>query len=97
MTMQEAHNKYNSDIKKAKDEYCDNLKQILVEQRLDGLVRRKKDGKIGWVRVNYTWSTIEYGFYPRTKKGTESERQDGYISMFGDDLREQFEPFEEEL
>jgi hypothetical protein len=96
MTMKEAYDKYNSDIKKAKDEYCENLKQILVEYHLDGLVRRKKDGKIGWVRVNYTWHTIEYGFYPRTKKGTESERQDGYISMFSsDDLREQFEPVEE--
>ena len=95
MTMKEAYDKYNSDLRKVKDEYGDNLKQILVEQRLDGLVRRKKDGKIGWIRVNYNWHTIEYGFYPRTKKGTESEVQNGYVSMFGDDLCEQFEPFEE--
>lgn len=71
------------------------LKEELKESRLDGLVRRKSDGRLGWLQVRtYAPYMPELAFYPRTKAGEMSLKADGYI-VKSVDVREEFEPAEE--
>lgn len=68
------------------------LKEALKESELDGLVRRKSDGRLGWLGIRLASSYVpELVFYPRTKTGGMSLKADGYV-FDSDDIRDAYEP-----
>ena len=58
----------------------------LTELGLGGLVKRKRDGKIGKLRV---WAYNDIRFFPFRKDGTLSARTDGFVSR----VEEEYEPY----
>ena len=68
------------------------IKSRLTELHLDGLVRRKKDGKIGWLWVERKEGCrVKVNFHPRKKDGTPSVNSSGWAF----DVEGEFEPYEE--
>lgn len=71
--------------------YYKAVKERLIECHLDGLVRRKKDGKIGWLWVEIDVGRITVKFHPMKKDGTPSINASGWSF----DVEHDFEPYEE--
>ena len=86
--------KYRRDRYELHDRHIQALKARLAEVHLDGKVRRKRDGKIGWLRVRTLYIdglSVEIAFFPMTKAGEESRNASGGVG----NAEEQFEPVEE--
>ena len=88
-------------IKKHKDTMIQSREQciIAIEEELkntgfSGLVKRKRDGRLGWLEVKRRMYSVELEFYPKTKSGEKSQRCSGYVSSLMD-ISGQFEPAEE--
>ena len=62
------------------------VKEKLKELKLDGLVKRKSDGKIGKLEV---LEYYELRFYPLKKNLLPSEKASGYVW----EVEEEFEPY----
>lgn len=77
MTFDEALEKYYEKRDKISEEFKADVKEWLKELGLDGKVRRKSDGKIGWLDVDYYKSL---NFYPIRKDGTMAIRCSGWVS-----------------
>ena len=90
MTFKEAKEEYNKTIKDARELLNERVNDYLKELGLDGLVVRKKDGKVGVIRfgVSTLW---DFDFFPITKAGKESKKASGFIWI----LEEEFEPLRE--
>ena len=65
MTVLEIRDKYLDEKRELTKKYMNEANARLKEVGLVGLVRRKRDGKIGWIKVGEYY----FEFYPRTKKG----------------------------
>lgn len=90
MTFKEAKEEYNKTVKDARTLLEERAKDYLKELGLDGLVVRKKDGKIGV--IHFGISTLwDFDFYPITKAGKESKNASGFIWK----LEEEFVPLRE--
>ena len=89
MTIKELKTQYNDEMRAVKEKYRQSVNAWLKENNYDGLVRRKRDGKIGWIALDYENSL---NFYARTKKGVRSINSSGYVF----DVEEDFEPMTEE-
>ena len=90
MTLVEIKDCFSNDVKKAKERYKYSVQKWLMEHKLDGRVRRKKDGKTGWLDLDHYMSL---NFYPQTKRGGRSVNASGYVSLFS--VEEEFEPITE--
>ena len=90
MTFKEAKEEYNKTVKDARTLLEERAIEYLKELDLDGLVVRKKDGKIGVIHfeISNSW---DFDFYPITKAGKESQYASGFILK----LEEEFEPLRE--
>ena len=75
MTVLEIRDKYLDEKRKLTEDYKKKANARLKEIGLGGLVRRKRDGKIGWIKVRDYY----FVFFPRTKKGEMSLKADEYI------------------
>lgn len=84
MTLIEIKVKYNDELRAVKEKYRQSVNDWLKENNWGGLVRRKRDGKVGWVDLDYD---NFLNFYARTKKGTRSINSSGYVF----DLEKEFE------
>lgn len=87
MTTKELRSKYTDDCIKLRKDYHTAVNDQLIKTHLNGLVKRKEDGKIGWLCCK----EVRVEFYPRTKNGTPSSRSDGWVS----DAENEFEPYTE--
>ena len=87
MTVLEIREKYLDEKRELAENYKKKANARLKEVGLGGLVRRKSDGRIGWLRV----SEFYIDFYPRTKKGEMSLVCNGYTG----DPEANFEPVDE--
>lgn len=86
MTFKEAKEEYNKTVKDAQTLLNERARDYLKELGFDGLVVRKKDGKIGVIHFGvHLW---DFDFYPITKSGKESKNASGFIWK----LEEEFEP-----
>lgn len=88
MTLDEIRVQYNDEMRAVKGKYRQSVNDWLKENNYDGLVRRKRDGKIGWVALDYENSL---NFYSRTKKGVRSINSSGYVF----NIEREFEPITE--
>lgn len=86
MTFKEAKEEYNKTVKDAQTLLNERARDYLKELGLDGLVVRKKDGKIGVIHFGVYLE--DFDFYPITKAGKESQNASGFIMK----LEEEFEP-----
>lgn len=87
MTLYEICNKYRLQIKKIRAQQVHEVNVRLRELRLDGLVKRKIDGKVGKLVYN---AIDGFKFHPLLKSGKIS-----YSYTFTDDVEKNFEPAEE--
>ena len=78
MTINEINGHYTMERRNLSDAHRKSLEDRLKEIHYNGLVRRKKDGKFGWLRVVYEDFCYTVKFYPRTKSGDESRVPSGY-------------------
>lgn len=80
MRTNEIMKKHKAVLKETYTQTVHDLKEALKESELDGLVRRKKDGRLGWLEVKLAYPYIpEMVFYPKTKAGGMSLKADGYV------------------
>lgn len=87
--IQYEYGKRISEAKIALEKDCiQTVKEKLKELNLDRLVRRKKDGTIGELKM---WAYNDMRFYPLKKNGLPSERASGFVW----NPEEEFEPAEE--
>ena len=83
---------YGEERSKLSTKYQVKIEQELMKLGLFGLVKRKKDGKIGRLRVIKEFGGIlRINFYPLTKSGEESKNASGYIWQ----VETEYEPVEE--
>lgn len=87
MSLVDIQNCYSEDMKKAKETYKYSVQKWLVEHKLDGRVRRKSDGIMGWLDLD---NHMSLNFYPQTKKGGRSLNASGYVSLRF--IEDNFEP-----
>lgn len=95
MTTIEIDSKYRRDRLALHEKHVKDLEARLAEVHLDGKVRRKRDGKIGWLRVRELYIdglSVEIAFFPVTKTGEMSKHASGGV----DYAEELFEPVEAE-
>lgn len=88
MTILELKKKYSDDRNELRTRQIEALIARLKEINLDGLVKRVKDGKIGWLYVTYD---CRVEFHPRTKSGEMSKNANGWEY----DIEESYEPYKE--
>lgn len=88
-TIEEIRKQYGKDKNAFLEAYTNKIKERLKEIHLDGLVRRKEDGRIGWLETDYYGALC---FYPRTKEGKKSINQNGTTFY----VETSFEPYVEE-
>lgn len=77
MTIEEIKNKAYNEVKKAQENYRDNINKYLEANNLRGEVIRVKDGKVGFLYTEFSWDTkigYQLVFYPLKKDGTESKK-----------------------
>ena len=91
MTFDEALERYYEKREVISEEFREDVKTWLKELGLDSKVRRKKDGKIGYLDVDYYKSL---NFYPLKKDGTPSIKCSGWVNPKNPE--EQFERYEDE-
>lgn len=91
MTFNEALQKYYEKRGVISNEFRSDVHDWLQSLGLDGKVRRKEDGKIGWLDVDYYKSL---NFYPVRKDGTMSIKCSGWVNPANPE--EQFERYEDE-
>lgn len=81
---------YNKTIREARTALKEGMLNILKNYDLDGLVRRKRDGRVGRLGINdYNLGRYYYSFYPITKSGEPSKLANGYVG----DIGLEFEPY----
>ena len=90
MTLDEIRVQYKDEMRVVNETYKYSVQKWLVEHKLDGRVRRKKDGKMGWLDLDHYMSL---NFYPQTKRGGRSLNSSGYVSLRF--VEEEFEPITE--
>ena len=88
MTLKEIKAQYNDEMRATRERYRQSVHDWLKENNYAGLVRRKRDGKIGWIDLD---ADNILNFYARTKKGIRSINSSGYVF----DIEEGFEPITE--
>lgn len=88
MTINEIKIKYINDKRNITVSCQTALRERLKETNLDGIVRRKKDGKLGYLDIY----GVDVAFYPITKKGIRSQNSSGWSI----DIENDYEPFKEE-
>lgn len=88
-TIAEIRKKYGEDEKALRESYTEAINERLKEIHLDGLVRRKSDGRLGWLEVDFYGALC---FYPQTKTGERSIIQNGSVG----NVEENFEPYVDE-
>ena len=82
-------------LKETSSQTVTDLKAALKESELDGLVRRRRDGRLGWLDIRLASSYVpELVFYPKTKAGGMSLKADGYV-YDSVDIRDAYEPVKE--
>ena len=91
MTILELQEKYSDERTKLTAREMEALRARLKEINLDGLVRYKRDGKIGWLCVVYDYPRARIKFYPRTKSGEMSKNASGWAY----DIETAYEPYKE--
>ena len=93
MTLYELRKMHEEERKVLITKHYEAVKARLRELHLDGLVRRKKDGKIGWlwVGINAVRGKIDIDFHPMKKDGTPSVNASGWSF----DIEGEFEPYKE--
>ena len=92
MTLYEIEKKYMEERRDLVARYEADIKSRLTELNFDGLVRRKKDGKIGWLWVEREAGyRVKINFHPRKKDGTPSVNSSGWAF----DVEREFEPYKE--
>lgn len=89
MTIMELQQKYSDDMKELSAKHIEALKARLKEINMDGLVIKKRDGKIGWLFVTYD---CHIEFHHRTKSGEMSKNASGWAL----DVEACYEPYKEE-
>lgn len=87
MNVLEIREKFLAEKRELEKKYKNDVNARLIEVGLGGLVRRKRDGKIGWIKV----VDYHFEFYPRTKKGEISLVCNGWVG----DPEANFEPVQE--
>lgn len=96
MTIREFTNPFYDRYDEMKTEYKEGLEKIIKDNRLDGRVVRKCDGKEGVLNLDidfcfpFRW-VIK--FYPITRRGEVSKIASGWISEY-EELRDMFQPVE---
>ena len=88
MTLKEIKAQYNDELRATREKYRQSVNDWLKENNYAGLVRRKHDGKIGWIDLDYD---NDLNFYARTKNGIRSLKSSGYVV----DVEDDFEPVTE--
>lgn len=78
---------YNEDLKRVRNNFEASVKNWLISKNLGGLVRRKSDGKLGWLCLGQYF--IE--FYPKTMSGEKSKIANGTTW----NIEKEFEPVTE--
>lgn len=89
MTIKEIIRNYKESIQQSRNTFVSEFKQFLEENNLDGKVVRIKDGKIGWLDLNYD---LGINFYPMKKNGERSLNSSGWF--FNEDILNEFKPFD---
>lgn len=92
MTILELHQKYSEEKNELTAKYIEALKARLKEINLDGLVKYKRDGRIGWIVVTYDGVFCHIEFHHRTKSGEMSKNASGWAL----DVEDCYEPYKEE-
>lgn len=92
MTIREIVSKHSLQIKEIRKQLDAEVNARLRELRLDGLVRRKKDGKVG--KLFYS-PFNGFEFHPLLKSGEISYRQSGMV--FASEVEDNYEPAEEQV
>ena len=92
MTILELQKKYSDDKNDLRAKHIEALKARLKEINLDGLVKCKRDGRIGWLVVTYDVSFCHIEFHHRTKSGEMSKTSGGWAL----DAEASYEPYKEE-
>ena len=92
MTLYEIEKKYMEERRDLVARHEADIKSRLTELNLDGLVRRKKDGKIGWLWVeSEVGCRVKVTFHPRKKDGIPSVNSSGWAF----DVEDEFETYKE--
>lgn len=89
MTIMELHQKYSEEKNELITKHIEALKARLKEINLDGLVIKKRDGRIGWLVVD---DDCHIEFHHRTKSGEMSKNASGWAM----DVESCYEPYKEE-
>lgn len=97
MEIEEIYNKYwemrkkvNEELEKIREEERNALEKSLEELNLAGMVRRKGNGHIGKLSVSYSYGGNRIEFYPLTKKGEISKRNEYFYYQ---NVETEFEPY----
>ena len=92
MRTNEIMKKHKAMLKETYTQTITDLREALKESGLDGLVRRKKDGRLGWLDIRLAYPYMpELVFYPKTKAGGMSLKANGYV-YDSVDIRDAYEP-----
>lgn len=67
---------YNTEKRHAREKYINSIKQYLKDHHLDGLVRSRRSGKVGWIDFD-VYNDLH--FYPKTKKGERSLKATAFV------------------
>lgn len=89
MNIEEIISKYKESIQQSRNTFISEFRQFLKENRLDGKVVRIKDGKIGWLDLDYD---LVINFYPMKKNGERSQNCSGWF--FTENILNEFKPFD---
>ena len=92
MTIMELHQKYSDERNELRAKHIEALKARLKEINLDGLVVKKRDGRIGWLVVTSDGALCHVEFHHRTKSGEMSKNASGWAL----DVESCYEPYKEE-
>ena len=92
MTILELQQKYSDDKNDLRAKHIEALKARLKEINLDGLVKYKRDGRIGWLVVTFDGAFCRVEFHHRTKSGEMSKNASGWSL----DVEKNYEPYKEE-
>ena len=87
--------KFYAQVAQAKEERRQNIRKYIDERGMTGKkVRRKSDGKLGYIDMT---GELDIAFYPITKNGTKSLKQSGYLQTWQDsyDILDEYELCEE--
>lgn len=87
----EFRKKYHMAVEDARQAYFGDVYKFLEDHNLDKKVVRKKDRKIGWLKLDYG---MRLNFHPITKNGTRSLNSSGWFS--DNEVLETFEPYKED-